>query len=763
MQRVSLTLAGRPLTIETGKLAEQADGAVTVRYGDSIVLSTAVSGGIREGLDFFPLTVDYEERMYAAGKIPGGFIKREGRPTEAAILAARITDRTIRPLFPKGYKNETQVINLVLSADQVNDPDILALLGTSTALTISDIPWAGPVAAVRIGMLDGRFVVNPTEEELESSALDLIVAASADAIVMVEGSADELTEDQMLEALELAHREIQPLLALQHELRARVGKPKREFAAPAPDEALEESVRYHLGDRLTQAIYNPDKAARVAATAEVKQDLVAHFAEGLEGAERAARAKAVAGLFDRLEAEVVRGGILERGERPDGRTPTEIRPIWCEAGVLPRTHGSAIFTRGQTQILTVATLGAPGEGQRLDSIGREEGKRYIHHYNFPPFSTGEARPLRSAGRREIGHGALAERSLLRMLPAEQDFPYTLRLVSEALSSNGSTSMGSVCGSTMALFDAGVPLKRPVAGVAMGLITGAEGTAGGYRVLTDIQGVEDHLGDMDFKVAGTDRGITGIQMDIKITGLTVAIMREALTQAREGRLFILGKMLEAITGPRPELSPYAPRVTQLKINPEKIGALIGPGGKTIRAIQDATDTKIDVEEDGTVSVAGVDAALVQRAIQQIEGLTREAKVGEIYTGKVVRIMPYGAFVEILPGKDGLVHVSELDESRVERVEDFIKEGDEITVMVVDVDPISGKISLSRRAALTGEVPERAGARGDRGPRGGGDRGPRPGGFGGDRGPRPGGGFGGDRGPRPGGERGPRPGGDRGRPH
>ncbi|HET8626118.1 MAG TPA: polyribonucleotide nucleotidyltransferase [Thermomicrobiales bacterium] len=760
MQRVGLTLAGRELTIETGRLAEQADGAVTVRYGDSLVLSTAVSGGIREGLDFFPLTVDYEERMYAAGKIPGGFIKREGRPTEAAILAARITDRTIRPLFPKGYKNETQIINTVLSADRVNDPDTLALLGTSTALTISDIPWGGPVAAVRIGMLDGRFVVNPTEEELESSALDLIVAASADAIVMVEGSADELTEDQMLEALELAHREIQPLLRLQHELRERVGKPKREFAPPAPDEALEAQVREYLGDRLSQAIYNPDKAARVAATAEVKQDLVAHFAEGLEGAERAARAKAVASIFDRLEAEVVRGGILERGERPDGRTPTEIRPIWCEADVLPRAHGSAIFTRGQTQILSVATLGAPGEGQRLDSIGREEGKRYIHHYNFPPFSTGEARPLRSPGRREIGHGALAERSLVRMLPPEQDFPYTLRVVSEALSSNGSTSMGSVCGSTMALFDAGVPLKRPVAGVAMGLITGPEGTAGGYKVLTDIQGVEDHLGDMDFKVAGTDRGITGIQMDIKITGLTFAIMREALAQAREGRLFILGKMLETIAGPREELSPYAPRVTQLKINPEKIGALIGPGGKTIRAIQDATETKIDVEEDGTVSVAGVDAALVKRAIQQIEGLTREAKVGEIYTGKVVRIMPYGAFVEILPGKDGLVHVSELDENRVERVEDFLNEGDEITVMVVDVDPISGKISLSRRAALTGEIPERTGARGPR-PGGGEHRGPRPGG--GDRGPRPGGGFGGERGPRPSGEhRGPRPGGP-GRPH
>jgi polyribonucleotide nucleotidyltransferase len=766
VQHVSTTLAGRTLTVETGKLAEQADGAVTVRYGDSIVLSTAVSGGIREGLDFFPLTVEYEERMYAAGKIPGGFPKREGRPTEMAILAARITDRTIRPLFPKGYKNETQIVNTVLSADQENDPDILALLGTSCALTLSDIPFDGPVAALRIGLVDGELVVNPTKAQLVDSRLDLIVAGSADAIVMVEGNADQVSEEELVAALELASRELQPLLQLQHELRERAGKPKRIFVPPATDEALVAAARDYLGDRLREAIYNPDKTARNEAVAAVKQDLLAELTGGLEAVERLARAKELGGIFEQLEAEVVRRGILERGERPDGRGVTEVRPIWCEVGVLPRVHGSAIFTRGQTQILTVATLGAPGEEQRLDSIGPEESKRYIHHYNFPPYSTGEAKPMRGAGRREIGHGALAERSLLRMIPDQDTFPYTLRLVSEALSSNGSTSMGSVCGSTLALMDAGVPLKAPVAGVAMGLITGPQGTAGGYRVLTDIQGVEDHLGDMDFKVAGTAQGITGVQMDIKIAGLSFAILREALAQAREGRLFILGKMLETLETARPEMSQYAPRVERVKINPEKIGALIGPGGKTIRGIQEETGTKIDVEEDGTVFVSGADPAGVRRALAQVEGLTREAKVGEIYTGKVVRIMPYGAFVELLPGKDGLVHVSELAETRVERVEDVVSEGDEVTVMVTDVDPVTGKISLSRRAALTGELPERVGA----GPRGGGgDRGPRPGGgFGGDRGPRPGGGFGGgDRGPRPGGfggggDRGPRPngGGDRG---
>src|SRR5918997_1612784 len=482
---VSMTLAGRTLTIETGKLAEQADGAVTVRYGDTVVLSTAVSGGIREGLDFFPLTVEYEERMYAAGKIPGGFIKREGRPTEMAILAARNTDRSIRPLFPKGYKHDTQIINTVLSADQVNDPDVLALIGTSAALTISDIPFDGPIAAVRIGLLDGQLVVNPTEAELVDSTLDLVVAASRDAIVMVEGNAEEVTEETLLAALELAHREFQP---------------------PVVDEGLVAEAESRFGDQLRGAIYNPDKRARVAETQAVRQAMVASLTEGFEGAERLARAQTVGAIFEKMEARIVRSGILERGERPDGRGLAEIRPIWCEAGVLPRTHGSAIFTRGQTQILTVATLGSPGDEQRLDSIDPLESKRYIHHYNYPPFSTGEVKPVRSAGRREIGHGALVERSLLRVLPPEEEFPYTLRLVSETLSSNGSSSMGSVCGSTMALLDAGVPLRAPVAGVAMGLITGEEGTAGGYSVLTDIQGVEDHLGDMDFKIAGTANGV-----------------------------------------------------------------------------------------------------------------------------------------------------------------------------------------------------------------------------------------------------------------
>lgn len=758
VQQVRMNLAGRTLTIETGKLAEQADGAVTVRYGDTLVLSTAVSGGIREGLDFFPLTVEYEERMYAAGKIPGGFIKREGRPTENAILAARVTDRTIRPLFPKGFKNDTQVINTVLAADQENTPDILALIGTSTALTISDIPFDGPVGAVRIGLIDGQLLVNPTEEQIAKSKLDLVVAGSANAIVMVEGNAEQLTEELMVEALELAHREIQPILQMQLELRERVGREKRQFVAPARDTTTEAEVEAWLGDRLHGALYNADKTARLAAVGALRTELIAALTEGLEGNERAGRAKALYSAFEEIESRMVRTAILERGERPDGRTLTEIRPIWCEVGYLPRVHGSAIFTRGQTQILSVATLGAPGEAQRLDSIGPTDTKRYIHHYNFPPYSTGEAKPVRSTGRREIGHGALAERALVRMLPDEAQFPYTIRVVSEAVSSNGSTSMGSVCGSTMALLDAGVPLKAPVAGVAMGLMTGEGGVESGYQILTDIQGLEDHIGDMDFKVAGTAQGITAIQMDIKVKGLTMELMRRALSQARDGRLFILGKMLETISSARPELSEYAPRVERLKINSEKIGALIGPGGKTIRGIQEETGTKIDVAEDGTVSISGIDPKGVRRAIAQVEGLTREAKVGDIYTGKVVRIMPYGAFVEMFPGKDGLVHVSELAEARVERVEDVVAEGDEVTVMVIDVDPVTGKVSLSRRAALTGEIPERA-----PGPRGGGGGGPRGGGFGGDRGPRPGGFGGGDRGPRPGGDfgggdRGPRPSGD-----
>ncbi len=780
IQRVSMNLAGRTLTIETGKLAEQADGAVTVRYGDSLVLSAAVSGGVREGLDFFPLTVEYEERMYAAGKIPGGFIKREGRPTEGAILAARITDRTIRPLFPKNYKNETQIINTVFSADQENDPDLLALIGTSTALMISDIPFDGPVAAIRIGLIEGQLVVNPTESQMGESQLDLVVAGTADAIVMVEGQAEALGEALMVEALELAHREMQPILALQHELRGLIGCEKRPFTPPAPDAEVAAAAVAFLGDRLQQAVYNPDKTSRRASVSALRGETAQALTEGLEGGQKAARAKAAHAAFEHLESEIVRNGILERGERPDGRGVTEVRPIWCEVGYLPRAHGSAIFTRGQTQILSVATLGAPGEAQRLDSISPENTKHYIHHYNFPPYSTGETKPLRSAGRREIGHGALAEKALLRMLPTQDDFPYTIRVVSEAVSSNGSTSMGSVCGSTMALLNAGVPLKAPVAGVAMGLITGEDGVQSGYQILTDIQGLEDHMGDMDFKVAGTAEGITAIQMDIKVKGLTFEVLRKALAQARDGRLHILGKMLETIATPAAELSEFAPRVERLKINTEKIGALIGPGGKTIRGIQDETGTKVDVQEDGTVSISGIDAAKVKRAIAQVMGLTREAKVGDIYTGKVVRIMPYGAFVEMFPGKDGLVHVSELAETRVERVEDVVAEGDEITVMVIDSDPVTGKVSLSRRAAITGEVPERApsGPRGGGPPRGGGfgggggggnfggggsDRGPRPnggGGFGGggDRGPRPDGpaapaspgGFGGDRGPR-----GPRP--------
>jgi polyribonucleotide nucleotidyltransferase len=730
---VSVEIAGRTLSLETGLIAQLADGAVVVRYGDTAVLATA--GGEREAkdvVDFFPLTVDYEERMYAAGKIPGGFIKREGRPTEAAILAARLTDRPLRPLFPKGYRAEVQIISTVLSADQENDPDILSIIGASAALTISPIPFDGPVGAVRIGYIDGEIVVNPTSSMLEDSKLDMVVAGTADAIMMVEGEADQVDEETLVTAIERAHEEIRRIVDLQLDLQAKVGKEKWPFTPPEPDANLEEQVRSILGDRLSEALNNPDKVVRLEGTSALKDEIV----QSLEGSEIAP--KAAAETFERLLKQEVRTAILDEGKRPDGRRPDEIRPIWIDMGYLPRTHGSAIFTRGQTQVLSVVTLGSTAEEQRLDSISPITNKRYIHHYNFPPFSVGEVRRMRGPGRRDIGHGALAERALLAVIPDEESFPYTMRVVSEVVSSNGSTSMASVCGSTLALMDAGVPISAPVAGIAMGLVTSEDGR---YRILTDIQGMEDALGDMDFKVAGTADGVTAIQMDIKVKGITPQIMREALAQARDGRLFILGIMEEAISAPRAELSRFAPRVLRVKINPEKIGAVIGPGGKMIRAIQDETNTKIDIADDGSVSVASTDSAGAEAAVQRILGLTQELKIerGEIYTGKVVSIMPYGAFVEILPGKDGLVHISELSEDpsiRVARVEDVVNLGDEITVMVTEVAP-NGKVSLSRRAALTGELPESRPERTDRPPRRDNDR---------DRGPRRD-----DRGPAPRGDR------------
>jgi len=723
---VELNLSGRTLSFETGLVAQQADGAVVVRYGDSTVLTTVV--GEREpnaSVGFFPLTVDYEERMYAAGKIPGGFIKREGRPTEAATLAARLTDRPIRPLFPKGYKSEVQVITTVMSADQENDPDVLSINGASAALMLSQIPWDGPIGAVRVGFIDGEIVINPTQSDLAASSLDMVVAGTRDAIMMVEGESDQVSEDTLVAAIERAHEEIRRIVDVQLELQRRAGKEKWVFETPATNQSVESRVREFLGDRLRATINNPDKVLRLEGTSNLREELIAHLAAPGDEESMPTVSKEIMDAFEAILKEEVRGSILEEGMRPDGRRTDEIRPIWIETGYLPRTHGSAIFTRGQTQVITTVTLGSTAEEQRLDSIGPEDRKRYIHHYNFPPFSVGEVRRLRGTSRRDIGHGALAERALLAVIPDADEFPYTMRLVSEVVSSNGSTSMASVCGSTLALMDAGVPIAAPVAGIAMGLIT--EPDTNRYAILSDIQGMEDALGDMDFKVAGTAEGVTAIQMDIKVKGITAEIMREALTQAREGRLFILGEMANAIDKPRGELSRFAPRVIRLKINPEKIGAVIGPGGKMIRAIQEETGTRIDIEDDGTVSVASTEPTGAEAAIQRILGLTQELRIerGEIYNGKVVSIMPYGAFVEILPGKDGLVHISELSEDpaiRVNRVEDVLTVGDEITVMVTEVAP-NGKVSLSRRAALTGQLPEpkperpprRDDDRGERGPR------------------------------------------------
>ena len=730
IQTASLEIAGRTLSLEIGRIGGLAHGAVVVQYGESIVFSTVV--GEKEpnmSVDFFPLTVDYEERMYAAGKIPGGFIKREGRPTEAATLAARLTDRPLRPLFPKGYRSEVQIINTVMSADQENDPDILSIIGASAALMLSQVPWDGPVGAARVGLVDGQIVINPTNSQRAESKLDMVVAGTEDAIMMVEGEANEVPEATLLEGINAAHAEIRRITALQRDLASQAGKEKWPFTPPQKNQQLIDEVKAAFGERLSEAVHNPDKVMRVEGTNDIEAEIIQQFATAPEGQTPRYTVKEVKDVFDSIMKEEVRGGIIREGLRPDGRKPNEVRPIWSQVGYLPRAHGSAIFTRGQTQVVTVVTVGTGEDEQRLDSISPVETKRYMHHYNFPPYSVGEVRRMRGPSRRDIGHGALAERALLAVLPEEEKFPYTMRLVSEVVSSNGSTSMASVCGSTMALMDAGVPIRKPVAGVAMGLIT--EGESGEFTVLTDIQGIEDHLGDMDFKVAGTADGVTAIQMDIKVKGITPEIMGQALEQAHEGRLHILSKMLETIASPRETMSPYAPRITQIKIPVDKIGAVIGPGGKMIRAIQEETGTRLDIEDDGTVSVASTDAAATEAAIQRIRALTDEIKIerGTKYTGKIVGIQPYGAFVELFPGKDGLVHISELSEDpavRVNKVEDLFNLGDEITVMVTEVAP-NGKVSLSRRAAITGELPEPKPA-GERGPRRdfgdrGGDRGPR----------------------------------------
>jgi len=738
-----VTIAGRDMIFETGRIAGLADGAVTVRYGDSLVLSTAEGETeAREGMDFFPLTVDYEERMFAAGKIPGGFIKREGRPSEHAVLTARLTDRPLRPLFPSGYRNEVQVMTTVLSTDQQNDPDILSINGASAALTISQVPFQGPIGGIRVGYVDGQLVVNPTHAELEQSTMNVVVAGTADAIMMVEGECKEVPEDILVDGIALAHEQIKLLVEAQNRLQQRVGKSKREVAIAPKDETYLKVMSDELGGRLNEAVFNSDKETRLEKTAAVKREVVAHFVAQAEAASEdtsAAQKKAKA-AFESLVKAAVRSAIIERGDRPDGRAPDEIRPIWSEVGYLPRAHGSAIFTRGQTQVLTVATLGSTKEDQMLDGLGLETSKRYMHHYNFPPFSVGEVRRLRGPSRRDIGHGALAERAMLPVLPSQAEFPYVLRLVSEIMASNGSSSMASVCGSTMALMDAGVPIKSPVAGVAMGLITDESGR---YRVLTDIQGLEDALGDMDFKVAGTREGVTAIQMDIKVRGITTQIMREALQQALTGRLFILDKMAETINAPRGGQSVFAPSIVTVKIAPDQIGAVIGPGGKVIRAIQEASGTKIDIEDDGMVYISGVGQEATDAAAEQVRRITYTPSVGDRLTGPVKTIIAVGAFVEIAPGKDAFVHIGQLGTERVEKVEDAVQVGDMLEVVVTAVRN-DGKIDASRRAAITGEMPAPRPPReggfggprrdGDRGPRREGDRGPRPN-FDGDRAPRP----------------------------
>ncbi len=694
------TMVGdKEITVETGKLAGQAGGAVTLRVGDTVVFATATMGREpRQGIDFFPLTVDYEERMYAGGRIPGSFFRREGRPSEEAILIARLTDRPIRPLFPKDMRNDVQVILYSFSADTENPIDILAVNAASAALMISDVPWGGPVGAVRVGRINGEFVLNPTFNEKIESDLDLRLAGTREAILMVECGAEFISEDVLVAALEHGHQAIQSIVDLQEQMASELGKPKRDYPSFTLDEGLKKSVYERVIPGLEELFNQPYE---ISSTYGAIDELRASVVDELS-AEDESLAGSIKQAFEQAEKDVVRGRILKQGVRPDGRGPTDLRHIWSEVEVSPRAHGSGLFTRGETQVLTLATLGTPREAQELDTLSPAESKRYMHHYNFPPFSVGETRFLRGASRREVGHGALAERALIPVIPAEGEFPYTMRLVSEVLSSNGSTSMASVCASTLALMDTGVPIKAPVAGIAMGLIKG-EGDE--YAVLTDILGMEDHLGDMDFKVAGTKDGVTALQMDIKIKGITPQIMAQALEQARLARLSILETMLAAIPEPRPALKPHTPRITVVQIPVDKIGAVIGPGGKTIRSIQEETDTRIDINEDGSIFIAATDGESEEMARDRILALTESAEIGRIYTGRVVRVTDFGAFVEILPNTDGLVHISQLDSERVNRVEDVVRMGDEITVMVTDIDP-AGKIRLSRQAVLEGWSAEEA---------------------------------------------------------
>jgi polyribonucleotide nucleotidyltransferase len=690
MNIIEVEVGGQTITLETGRLAKQANGAVLVRSGDTVVLATAVMrDDVREGQDFFPLTVDVEERHYAAGKIPGGFIKRESRPSEKAILAARQIDRPLRPLFPKGFMNEVHIVATTLSVDFEQSYDVLATIGASAALTISDIPFGGPVGAVHVGRIDGQLVINPTLEELQDeSDMDLVVTGTADAIVMVEAGAKQVSESVVVDALKLAHEEIKKIVAVQLELQKLVGRPKYEVPAWTVDEGVLEQVRTQFGAALDAATQVPGKLERQTATAEVKDAAYAALIAEDADAERVSQVRRA---VSKLEKDIIRDRIAVKKTRPDGRALDEVRPISCQVGLIPRTHGSALFTRGETQAMSLLTLGGTGEFQRIDGLGIEDKKRYIHHYNFPPYSVGETGFMRGPKRRDIGHGALAERALLPVLPSEVDFPYTIRIVSEILESNGSSSMASVCGSTLSLMDAGVRISAPVAGTAMGLIKEGDD----YVVLTDIAGVEDHLGDMDFKVAGTAEGITALQMDIKITGVTFEILTEALEQARKGRLHILGKMAEAISEPRGELSQWAPRIFTIQINPDQIGLVIGKGGETIRGMTEEFSADIDIQDDGTIFICAPDQEAAEGVMNRIQSMTKEIEVGDVFTGRVVKTTDFGAFVELKKGTDGLLHVSRLAPKgqRVKSVEDVVKRGDTVTVEVVEIDKARNRIGLT----------------------------------------------------------------------
>ena len=682
-------IAGREMKVTIGKVAEQANGAALVEYGDTVVLVTATaSTKPREGIDFFPLSVDYEEKMYAVGKIPGGFIKREGRPSEKAILTARLIDRPLRPLFPEGYRNDVQVVATALSVDQDNQPDIVAMVGSSIALSISDIPFDGPTGSVFVGMVDGEYIINPNEEQTAKSKISLTLAGTKSAIMMVEAGAEIVTEEEMLGAILKGHEEIKNICDFIEEIQREVGKEKAEYEVFKPNEEIKEKVTTYGKDLLIDAINQEDKVVREEKFEAAKDKIYEHFAEELEEF-----GKDIDAAIESIEVEEIRRAIIEEEKRPDGRALDEIRPLSSEVGLFRRTHGSGLFTRGQTQVLSITTLAGLSEVQVIDGLGDDTPKRYIHHYNFPPYSVGDTRPMRGPGRREIGHGALAERALIPVLPSEEEFPYAIRVVSEVLSSNGSSSQASVCGSTLSLMDAGVPIKAPVAGIAMGLIE----EHGKIKILTDIQGLEDHFGDMDFKVAGTREGITAIQMDIKVEGIKREILEEALEKARIARLHILDNIKATIDKPRENLSPFAPIIYIILIDPEKIGEVIGSGGKVINKIIEQTGVKIDIDDDGKVSVISNDHEKAKEAIDIIEGIVKEVEVGDIYNGKVKKLMKFGAFVELKKGTEGLLHISEIDHKRTEKVEDELKVGDSVVVKVIDVDD-QGKISLSRKALL-----------------------------------------------------------------